>query len=62
MKKKEVVISVRIDSEISEIINALAKDDDRTVGWVARKLLTEALESRRNYHDEQNFKKLSKKN
>jgi predicted transcriptional regulator len=44
--KKEVVVTVRVDAEINEIIRTLAKADDRTVAWVARKLITEALEAR----------------
>lgn len=45
--KKEVILSVRVDSEIDEIIRSLAQKDDRTVGWVTRKLITEALEARK---------------
>ena len=45
--KKDVVITVRVDSEVDEIIRALAQKDDRTVAWVARKLIIEALEARK---------------
>ena len=45
--KKDVVITVRVDSEVDEIIRDLAQKDDRTVAWVARKLIIEALVARR---------------
>jgi predicted transcriptional regulator len=45
--KKEVVITVRVDSETDEIIRSLAKKDDRTIAWTTRKLITEALEARK---------------
>jgi predicted transcriptional regulator len=45
--KKEVVITVRVDSETDEIIRSLAKKDERTVAWITRKLITEALEARK---------------
>lgn len=45
--KKEVVITVRVDSETDDIIRSLAKKDDRTIAWTTRKLITEALEARK---------------
>lgn len=45
--KKEVVLSVRVDSDIDDILRALAKKEDRTVAWIIRKLITEALEDRK---------------
>jgi len=45
--KKEVVITVRVDSETNDVIRALAEKDDRTVAWTTRKLITEALEARK---------------
>jgi len=44
--KKEVVLTVRVDSETDDIIRSLAKKDDRTVAWITRRLITEALEAR----------------
>lgn len=44
--KKVVVLTVRLDSEIDEAIRSLAEADDRKVAWVARKLITEALNAR----------------
>ncbi|MDO9288869.1 MAG: ribbon-helix-helix protein, CopG family [Thermodesulfovibrionales bacterium] len=44
--KKETIITIRVSSEIKAIIQQLAEKDERTVGWMARKLITEALESR----------------
>lgn len=45
--KKEVVITVRVDSEINDIIRSLAEKDDRTIAWTIRKLITEALKARK---------------
>lgn len=45
--KKEVVLTVRVDPEIKDLISAIAKEDDRTVAWVTRSLITEALQARR---------------
>ncbi|MDP3112303.1 MAG: ribbon-helix-helix protein, CopG family [Thermodesulfovibrionales bacterium] len=45
--KKETIITIRVSSEIKAIIQQLAEKDERTVGWMARKLITEALE----FHD-----------
>lgn len=44
--KKEVVITARITNGIKEIIQAIADKDERTLAWMVRKLLTEALENR----------------
>ena len=44
--KKESMLSVRVDIATAEAIKELAKKDDRTVAWMARKLITEALEAR----------------
>lgn len=44
--KKEVVITARITPETKDIIQALADKDERTLAWMVRKLLLEALETR----------------
>lgn len=44
--KKEVVITARITPEIKDAIQSLADSDERTLAWMVRKLLTEALEAR----------------
>lgn len=44
--KKETVITLRLPSEIKAIIQSLADKDERTLGWTARKLITEAIEAR----------------
>lgn len=44
--KKETVVTARITEEMKKAIRSLADKDERTVGWVVRRLLTEALESR----------------
>lgn len=45
--KKISVITIRIDTEVDTEIRTLARADDRSVAWVARKLITEALEARK---------------
>ena len=45
--KKEVVLTVRVDPEIKDIIDSIAQKDDRTVAWVTRSLITEALQARK---------------
>lgn len=44
--KKETIITVRVTSEIKSVIDSLAEEDDRTLAWMVRKLLMEALEAR----------------
>ena len=44
--KKETVITIRVTPEIKSMIESLAKDDERTLAWMARKLLIEALDAR----------------
>ncbi|MBI5234627.1 MAG: CopG family transcriptional regulator [Deltaproteobacteria bacterium] len=44
--KKDTVVTVRITEEMKKAIQSIADKDERTVGWMIRKLLTEALESR----------------
>ena len=45
--KKEVVLTLRVDTEINNAVRLLAKRQDRTVAWMARKLIIEALEQRK---------------
>lgn len=44
--KKETIITVRVSSEIKSILQSLAEQDDRTLAWMVRKLLLEALDAR----------------
>ena len=44
--KKEVILTVRVDEEMNQIIQELADQDERTVAWILRKLLEEALQTR----------------
>ncbi len=41
------VRSVRVDSDIDDIFRTLAGKEDRTVAWIVRKLIVEALEARK---------------
>ncbi len=45
--KKEAVLTLRVDYEVNDVIRALARKEDRSIAWVARKLITEALEARK---------------
>lgn len=45
--KKEAVLTLRVDAEINDAIRCLAKNHDRTMAWVARTLIVEALERRK---------------
>ncbi len=44
--KKDVLLTVRIDEIMHELIRREAVKDERAVSWIARKLLEEALRSR----------------
>ena len=44
--KKETVVTIRVTPELKAIIQKIAEEDDRTVGWMAMKLIIEALEAR----------------
>ena len=42
------VISLSIPDEMSEGLNKILKEDDRTLSWVVRKAIQEYLEKRKN--------------
>jgi len=44
--KKEVIITARITPETKDILQSLADKDERTLAWMVRKLILEALETR----------------
>jgi predicted transcriptional regulator len=45
MDKKTVSITVRVEEEIASKINQIAVKDERSVSFVVRKLLIQALKS-----------------
>jgi len=51
--KKIIVITVRVDTETAEAIQTLARADERSVAWVTRKLIVEALKTRKLLSDNQ---------
>ena len=44
--KKEVLRTVRLDTETDQIIRDLAEEDDRAIAYMMRKLIEEALIAR----------------
>jgi|GEM_PF-2820677 len=56
--KKIFVITVRVDSEINEAIHSLAQADERSVAWITRRLITEALRARKllSPHDDKQYR------
>lgn len=44
--KKDIILTVRVDEKIHSLIHSLAKKDDRTLAWMIRRLLEEALQAR----------------
>ncbi|MDQ2075837.1 ribbon-helix-helix protein, CopG family [Marinimicrobium sp. ABcell2] len=40
-------MTVRLDQDTDRLIRGLAAKDDRTVGWIVRKLIEEALDHRK---------------
>ena len=47
MSKKDTTIGVRVDDDLYSIIQSLAAEDDRPIASMARKLIVEALETRK---------------
>ncbi|WP_281559970.1 ribbon-helix-helix protein, CopG family [Thalassomonas sp. RHCl1] len=45
--KKVLVLTVRVESEVYEAIRLLAEEDERSIAWMARRLLREALQARK---------------
>ncbi len=46
-EKKDVPYTVRVESQIATVIQKLADEDERTISFVLRKLIVEALEARK---------------
>ena len=46
LMKKKVIITARITHEIKETIQSLADKDERTLAWMIRRLILEALGAR----------------
>lgn len=45
--KKEVSMTVRLESEVAIIIEKMAKEDERSISYIIRMLLVEALKQRK---------------
>jgi len=44
--KKTILLTVRIDEKMHELISTEANSDERTIAWMARRLIKEALRAR----------------
>ena len=44
--KKDIVLTVRVDEEMYTLIHAEANKDERTIAWMVRKLISEALQAK----------------
>jgi len=45
--KKDISMTVRLEAPLGEIVQKLAKEDDRSIGYVLRMLVIEALQARK---------------
>jgi hypothetical protein len=45
--KKDVSMTVRLETPLGELVQKLADDDDRSIGYVLRMLVVEALQARK---------------
>jgi predicted transcriptional regulator len=45
--KKEISMTVRLEAPLGELLQKLAKEDDRSIGYVLRQLIVEALQARK---------------
>jgi len=44
--KKDISMTVRLEAPLGEIVQKLATDDDRSLGYILRMLIVEALQAR----------------
>ena len=45
--KKDISMTVRLEAPLGETVQKLAKEDDRSIGYVLRMLIIEALQVRK---------------
>ena len=45
--KKDISMTVRLEAPLGEIVQKLATDDDRSLGYILRMLIVEALQARK---------------
>ena len=45
--KKQISMTVRLEAPLGEAVQKLAADDDRSIGYVLRMLIIEALQTRK---------------
>lgn len=47
MGKKSVTVGVRVDLELEKLLKSIAAKEDRTVSYVARHLIIDALKAKK---------------
>jgi hypothetical protein len=45
--KKDISMTVRLEAPLGTVVQQLAKNDDRSIGYVLRMLVVEALQARK---------------
>ena len=45
--KKNISMTVRLEGPVGDVVQKIAKDDDRSIGYVLRMLIIEALQARK---------------
>jgi len=55
--KKEISMTVRLEAPLGEAVQQLADKDDRSIGYVLRMLIVEALQARKALPKEVSTKK-----
>ena len=45
--KKDISMTVRLEGPVGDAVQKIAKDDDRSIGYVLRMLVIEALRARK---------------
>ena len=54
--KKDISMTVRLEGPLGDVVQKLAKDDDRNLGYVLRMLIVEALQMRKLLPEQTNTK------
>ena len=47
MGKKSITVGVRVDSELDDLLKAIAAKEDRSVSYIAREMILEGLKAKK---------------